>query len=90
MSMLPFPQRIDTLRTAFVEGGDIALRHVHVLGEGARAGTSLPTSAWDDSGDYGVKVVNIYAGSRARGLILGGLPQRLEMTQTGPVTFTMQ
>jgi ornithine cyclodeaminase len=67
-SLLPFPQLIDALRTAFVAGGNVPLRHVHVLGEGERAGTSLLMPAWDDSGYYGVKIVNIYPGNRAHGL----------------------
>ena len=67
-SLLPFPKLIDSLRSAFVEGGNVPLRHVHVLGESGRSGTSLLMPAWDDSGHYGVKIVNIYAGNRERGL----------------------
>ncbi|MBN3728974.1 ornithine cyclodeaminase family protein, partial [Burkholderia sp. Ac-20379] len=66
--LLPFPSLIDALREAFVAGGHVPLRHVHTIGEGSDAGTSLLMPAWDDSGRYGVKIVNIYPGNRARGL----------------------
>lgn len=66
--LLPFAQLIPALQKAFIDGATVPLRHTHVIGDGADAGTSLLMPAWDADGFYGVKIVNIYPGNAAKGL----------------------
>ncbi|MEM5365168.1 ornithine cyclodeaminase family protein [Paraburkholderia azotifigens] len=66
--LLPFDQLIAEIRAAFETGAHVPLRHSHVIENDGQAGTSLLMPAWDAQGYYGVKIVNIYPGNRARGI----------------------
>ena len=65
---LPFGPLIAALRTRFAAGCSVPPRHVHPIG----GMTSLLMPAWtvdaDDHGRYGVKIINVAPGNRARGL----------------------
>ncbi len=70
---LPFDRLIAALRARFAAGCTVPPRHVHEIaapqGEGM---TSLLMPAWafdaDGRGRYGVKIINVAPGNRARGL----------------------
>ncbi|GGF50646.1 ornithine cyclodeaminase [Aliidongia dinghuensis] len=66
--LLPFPELIKALAAAFVAGANVPLRHSHIIESGTDTGTSLLMPAWDAEGYYGVKIVNIFPGNRAKGL----------------------
>jgi ornithine cyclodeaminase len=66
--LLPFTRLVAELRDAFANGASVPLRHSHVIESDYQAGTSLLMPAWDNEGYYGVKIVNIFPGNRARGL----------------------
>ena len=66
---LPFDRLIPALREMFIAGCEVPRRHVHELQPGDPQGvTSLLMPAWQPSGCYGVKIVNIAPGNAARGL----------------------
>jgi len=66
--LLGFDRLVPALHEAFVAGATVPLRHTHEVGTGDEAGTSLLMPAWNDGGFYGVKIVNIFPGNRAKGL----------------------
>ena len=65
---LPFGALIAALRARFAAGCTVPPRHVHQIGDT----TSLLMPAWavdaDGRGRYGVKIINVAPGNRARGL----------------------
>jgi len=64
---LDFPSLIDALRTAFAEGAESPLRHVHRIAPEAE-GRLLLMPAWREGEAAGVKIVTVFPGNRARGL----------------------
>jgi ornithine cyclodeaminase len=70
---LPFGALIAALRARFAAGCTVPPRHVHeITGPQGGAMTSLLMPAWAFAGDgrgrYGVKIINVAPGNRARGL----------------------
>jgi ornithine cyclodeaminase len=70
---LPFGALIAALRARFAAGCTVPPRHLHeIAGPQGGAMTSLLMPAWafaaDGSGRYGVKIINVAPGNRARGL----------------------
>lgn len=66
---LPFDKLIESLRTLFVAGCEVPLRHTHrIESPGATGGTMLLMPAWGAGGYLGVKTVTIYPGNSALGL----------------------
>lgn len=71
---LPFGPLLDALRTMFVEGCEVPLRHTHVISGGATGGTAeaattvLIMPAWQPGGYLGIKTVNIAPGNGRRGI----------------------
>jgi len=69
---LPFARLIPALRARFVAGCTVPPRHVHDIADGdGGTMTSLLMPAWSDGAQdarYGVKIINIAPGNRARGL----------------------
>ncbi|MGF6726704.1 ornithine cyclodeaminase/alanine dehydrogenase-like protein (mu-crystallin family) [Paraburkholderia sp. GAS41] len=55
------------LKTAFIKGCHVPLRHSHKI-DGDSEGTVLIMPAWEDNGYLGIKTVNIFAGNATRGL----------------------
>jgi len=67
---LEFGALIDALRTMFVDGCEVPLRHVHPIADraGASAGTVLVMPAWRAGRRFGLKTVMVFPGNSARGL----------------------
>ena len=65
---LSFASAIPALREAFKRGAVVPPRHVHVLESAGAHGTSLIMPAWNDSGYFGVKIINIFPENSRRGL----------------------
>ena len=67
---LEFGALIDALRTMFVDGCEVPLRHVHQIADrdGGPAGTVLVMPAWRAGQRFGLKTVMIFPGNGARGL----------------------
>ena len=67
--LLPFPALVRTLREAFCADISVPLRQTLKLpDETAPIGTSLLMPAWNRTGYYGVKLVNIFPGNAGLGL----------------------
>ncbi|MFC3338377.1 ornithine cyclodeaminase family protein [Paracandidimonas soli] len=66
-SVLSFERFIPALREAFVTQCHVPPRHVHRIGEGPDAMTTLIMPAWAPDGLLGVKIVNIAPGNSALG-----------------------
>ncbi|KNZ34112.1 MAG: ornithine cyclodeaminase [Methylibium sp. NZG] len=68
---LAFDALIAALRSAFVTGCEVPLRHTHLIadatGAGPPAGTVLLMPAWRPGGRLGLKTVSIFPANRARG-----------------------
>ncbi|MEJ5152858.1 ornithine cyclodeaminase family protein [Comamonas sp. MYb396] len=65
---LDFTQLIATLESAFASNVSVPLRHTHHIESGGHRGVSLIMPAWNDRGDFGIKVINIYGGNAVLGL----------------------
>lgn len=67
---LAFGPLLDALRTMFIEGCEVPLRHTHVIPEpGMQAGmTVLIMPAWQPGGLMGIKTVNIAPANAQRGV----------------------
>jgi len=67
---LEFGALIDALRTMFVEGCEVPLRHVHSIADrhGTPAGSVLVMPAWRPGQRFGLKTVMVFPGNSARGL----------------------
>jgi ornithine cyclodeaminase/alanine dehydrogenase-like protein (mu-crystallin family) len=65
---LPFERLIPALRALFAQGCEVPPRQVLQVGTEAAPITSLVMPAWLPGRAYGVKVVNVAAGNRERGL----------------------
>ena len=67
---LEFGALIGSLRTMFVDGCEVPLRHVHQIADrdGAPAGTVLVMPAWRAGQRFGLKTVMVFPGNGARGL----------------------
>jgi len=66
---LPFNVLIPTLRTQFIRGCQVPLRHAHSIDvQGGSAATMLMMPAWVQGGRLGVKVVNIFPDNGTRSL----------------------
>jgi len=70
---LPFDRLIAALKTLFIDGCNVPLRHTHTLTDasGAAAGTVLIMPAWQPGAYLGVKTVGIFPGNALR--LLPGL-----------------
>lgn len=68
--LLEFGALIAALRTMFVDGCEVPLRHVHQIADrhGAPAGTVLVMPAWRAGQRFGLKTVMIFPRNGARGL----------------------
>ncbi len=62
---LPFPALINALRTAFIAGAEVPLRHRHELPDN---NTLLLMPAWQGVKALGVKIVTVYPRNGTRGL----------------------
>jgi len=65
---LRFEVLIPALRQAFRDGAQVPRRHSHAISSKGQTGTSLLMPAWNDSGYYGVKIVNIFPRNAELGL----------------------
>lgn len=66
---LGWPALIDALRRAFIEGGEVPLRHTHRIDDPVgRGGTVLLMPAWRPGRYLGIKTVTIFPGNADRGL----------------------
>jgi ornithine cyclodeaminase/alanine dehydrogenase-like protein (mu-crystallin family) len=66
---LSFNRLIPELRTAFIAGAEVPLRHRHVLeAPGAAPATLLLMPAWKQGAFVGVKIVTVFTGNGALGL----------------------
>lgn len=67
--LLPLSSLVTTLADAFTREVKVPLRQtLRLPDEAAQVGTSLLMPAWEGSGYYGVKIINIFPGNRLRGL----------------------
>ena len=67
--LLPLPSLVATLADAFTREVTVPLRQtLRLPRDVAHVGTSLLMPAWEASGYYGVKIVNIFPDNRLRGL----------------------
>lgn len=66
---LPFTELNAAIKTMFIEGCMVPLRHTHGLDTGGgTTGTMLLMPAWQNGGRLGVKIVNVFAANIAVGL----------------------
>jgi ornithine cyclodeaminase len=65
---LEFPALIAGLRSMFVEGCTVPLRHNHEIETAGAAGTVLIMPAWQAGRYLGIKTVNVFPGNAALGL----------------------
>jgi len=67
---LEFGALIDALRTMFVDGCEVPLRHIHAIADraGQPAGSVLLMPAWRAGRRFGLKTVMVFPGNGARGL----------------------
>ncbi len=66
---LSFPGLIEALRTLFVQGCEVPLRHSHQIDvPGSEAGTVLLMPAWRSGRHFGLKTVCVFPGNALRGL----------------------
>ena len=79
---LPFPALINALRTAFIAGAEVPLRHRHELPDN---NTLLLMPAWQGVKALGVKIVTVYPRNGARGCVddpASSRPLRLRTDRT--------
>jgi ornithine cyclodeaminase len=62
---LPFPALIEALKSAFIQGADVPLRHRHSLPNDA---TLLLMPAWQNTAALGVKIVTVHPTNSSLGL----------------------
>ena len=68
-AMTPWPALIDAIRDAFRRRGTSPVRHHHLIpGEGRDDITMLLMPAWDQAGDFGIKLVTIAPSNATHGL----------------------
>ena len=66
---LPFDRLIAALRSMFVQGCEVPLRHTHTMvNTDGSQGTVLIMPAWQADRYLGIKTVNIFPGNSAKGL----------------------
>jgi ornithine cyclodeaminase/alanine dehydrogenase-like protein (mu-crystallin family) len=92
---LPFAQLVPALAEAFASGCVVPPRHHHTIAAAGGDATLLLMPAWMPDRFFGIKIVNIFPGNRARGipavsgsyvLCDGGTGQHLALIDGGELT----
>jgi len=92
---LPFAQLVPALAEAFASGCVVPPRHHHTIAAAGGDATLLLMPAWIPDRFFGIKIVNIFPGNRARGipavsgsyvLCDGGTGQHLALIDGGELT----
>ena len=65
---MPFAALNDAIRTMFIEGCEVPLRHTHAIDTDTDPATLLLMPAWQKGGRLGIKTVNIFAANATVGL----------------------